>query len=365
MINLFKKSSEKRIGLEISSEGITMVFFKEKNKKKFIENYIYKPFLKQIIQNDQIENFEELTETLKSIINEYKPDTKNTIISMPSSSVFIKRITLPDLPKEELKTIAPQEASKHLPLTMKELNVDFHVLENTRREDESGKKVDVILCAISKTIVRSYLDAIYNAGLSVSAVDISAFAMITALANAEIINDPEKTYISVLIDYDYTDINVIQNGMPVFSHNLRAGKKNIMESITNSVNKKKEEILEFLPEVALMIPGSEISENPDLSKASNAAKNIYSNITAEIQKTIEFFNSSKTEPVEIERIILGGSGVCVQNIDKYIQNKLKIQTCVFNPFINLSEELQNQENLLYPINIPLFSTSIGLALKGF
>jgi len=372
MINLFKKSSESRIGLDISPEGITMVFLNKKNKKISLKNYVYKPFKKQVYQNGQIENFEILVEDLKSIIDEYMPDTKNTVISVSSGNVFIKKITLPDLPYGELKAIAPQEAAKQLPLTMKELNVDFQILEKTRRQDDSGKKTDIILCALSKSVARSYLDAISGAGLAVSAIDVSSFAMITALANAELINNPEKTYISVLIDYANTDINVIQDGMPVFSYNIQVGRKNVIENIANSLNKRKEEVLELLPEVALMLPGSDMNEDPELNKASTAARNVYSSISGEIQKIIEFFNSDRPEPVSIEKIIIGGSGACVQNIDKYVINKLRIDSCIFNPFINILQEMptgeievNKNENLLSPVNIPAFSTSIGLALKGF
>ena len=364
MIELFKKSSKTRIGLDITPEGITMIVLGAQNKKNSLKHYIYKPFTKQPSASGQIENFEVVTEGLKSIIEEYAPDTRDVVFSVPSSVVFVKKIILPDLPEDELKIIAPQEAAKHLPMSVKEMNVDFQILENTRTHDESGKKMDVILCALSKTIARTYLEAISSAGFQASAIDISCFSMIRALSNAELINEPGKTYVSALIDYAGTDINVIQDGMPVFSHNIQTGKKNIVENIANSLSRKKAEVLEMLPEVALMIPGAEMNENPNLNKASNAARSVYSSISGEIQKTVEFFNSENPEPVEIERVFLGGSGVCVQNIDKYIFNKLKIDTCIFNPFINVSEELQNQENLLSPVNIPSFSTSVGLAIKG-
>jgi len=363
MISLFKKTSKNHIGLDISPEGITMVFLKGENENPSLKEYIYKPFQQQVYKNGYIENPQILTEELKSIINEYKPESKETVISIPGNVAFTKKITLPDLPYEELKTIASQEASKHLPFNANELNVDFQILDATRRPGEAGKLVDIALCAIPKAVVRNYLDVAFGAGLIVNAIDISPFAMIKALANAELINDPEKTYISALIDYANTDINVIQNGMPVFSHSVQMGRKNIIECIANNLTKKKEEVIELLPEVALMIPGSEMDENPDLNRASTAVKSIYSNISGEIQKAIEFFNSDRAEPIDIETVILGGSGVCLQNIDKYVSNKLKIETCIFNPFTNLSEELQNKENLLSPVNIPSFSTSTGLALK--
>ena len=88
----------------------------------------------------------------------------------------------------------------------------------------------------------------------------------------------------------------------------------------------------------------EMNEDPELQQASSAAKNLYSNISSEVQKTIEFFNSGNSQYVDIEKIIVSGNGACIQNIDKFMSNKLRIETIIFSP---------------------LYSTSIGLALKGF
>jgi len=271
---------------------------------------------------------------------------------------IVKIVEKKDATEEELKIIAPQEASKHIPFTMNEINVDFDILETTKEN-----KLAVILCALSKTIAKNLVETLAKADLEVEAITVSSFAMIKALANAEMINNPDLTYISVLIGYENTDINIIKNGMPVFSHNTQTGKKNIVEALMKSFEINKEDAEKRLPEFGLILPGMEINDNPDLHKASNAARNIYSNITSEIQKAIEFYNSQNGENTEIEKIILGGSGVCIQNIDKYISNKLKIQTELCNSLKNISHNLDISENTLYPVNIPALSTSIGLALN--
>ncbi len=363
MLDLFKKSSQSQIGLDISPEGITMVVIEEDKGLYTLKNYVRHYFQEKVFQNGHIGNFDILAEELKILLNQYKPDTREAVISVPSSSIFMKTITLPDIPEDELELIIPQEASKHLPLSEKEMNVDFQILKNSRKVDATGKKIDVVLCAASKALIRSYLEVISRLGLHVVAVDVSAFAMINALANAELINDPGKTYVSVLIDYANTDINVIQNGMPVFSHTIEAGRKNIIENICNSLSKNRNEVLELLPEVEVLIPGAEMSENPELSKAANAVKGVYSGIGGEIQKAIEFFNSDKAEPVEIDKIIMGGPGICVQNIDKYIYNKLRVRTVIFNPFTNLPQETQSPENAGSDLDLTYFSTGVGLALK--
>ena len=108
--------------------------------------------------------------------------------------------------------------------------------------------------------------------------------------------------------------------MPVFSYNVQIGKKNIIESIMNSIYKKRDEVVKMLDDVTLIIPGMDMIENQELNQAAIAVKPFYSNISGEIRKTIEFFNSDTPSPISIEKIIISGSGACIKNIDKYIKN---------------------------------------------
>ena len=359
VLNLFKKTPKIHAGLDISPEGFTLASLSfEKSGCCHLENFVCKKFKEEILQNGMLTKPDIFAEELKKIIEENNFNIKTLNICISSSNMFIKTLTLPNLPEEELKIIAPQEASKHIPFTTNEINVDFDILETTKEN-----KLAVILCALSKTIAKNLVETLAKADLEVEAITVSSFAMIKALANAEMINNPDLTYISVLIGYENTDINIIKNGMPVFSHNTQTGKKNIVEAIMKSFEIGKEDAEKRLPEFSLILPGMEINDNPDLHKASNAARNIYSNISSEIQKAIEFYNSQNGENTEIEKIILGGSGICIQNIDKYISNKLKIQTELCNSLKNISHNLDISENTLYPVNIPALSTSIGLALN--
>ena len=360
VFNLFKKSPKIHAGLDISPEGFTLVSLSLEKDKYVLEHFAYKNFKEEILHNGMITKPDVFAESLKEILEENDFNIKTVNVSISSNNMFIKTVTLPNFPIEELKLIAPQEASKHIPFSTNEINVDFQILEKMGKEN----KIDVVLCAISKTIAKNIVESVAKAGLEVESIDVSSFAMIRALANAEMINNSDLTYISVLIGYENTDINIIKNGMPVFSHNTQTGKKNIVEAIMKSFEIDKEDAEKRLPEFGLILAGMETNDNPDLHKASNAARNIYSNISSEIQKAIEFHNSQNGENTEIEKIILGGSGVCIQNIDKYISNKLKIQTEISDSLENISHHFEISENTLYPINIPALSTSIGLALKG-
>ena len=362
--NFFKQKPQSQTGLEINFEGITVTCLK-KEKNKFSLKYCgYEPFEEKAISNDMIINADVFIRTLTKIFENYQFNDKTVNIAIPSSTAFIKIITLPNLPANELEIIMHQEAPKHIPFPISEANIDFAILENTRQEKYEGKKVDIILIALAKDVVKNYVDIINNIGLNIEAIDVTPFAMIRALAHADLIDDSDDLFISVLIDYENTDINIVHKGMPLFSHNTSIGKKNIIDALSTNLEIGHLKAEKMLSEIMLAVPGLKPEADQQLNEAAAIVRTIYNNICAEIQKTIEFYSSQTATSKKIKRIIIGGCGVCVQNIDKYTSNRLKIDAVLCDPLKNISHNIDYAEDMIHQVNIPALTTSVGLALKG-
>ena len=356
VLSLFKKAAKTPAGLDISSDGFILACISEEKGRSCLKNLYSHNFNEEILQNGMITKPELFAESLRKIIEENNLNLKKVNLSVSSSNMFIKTVSFPDLPEEEIRVIAPQEASKHISQTVNQINVDFELLEDTKKDN----KVDVILCALSKDISKNLADSVAMAGLEINALEASSFSMIRTLANAEKINNPDFVYVCVLMEDENTDISIIKKGMPVFSNHVQIGKKHIVESFMKGFEIAYEEANNRLPYFGLLLPGSEGSSDPDFNKASNLMRPHYSNISAEIQKTIEFYNSQSEENIGIEKIILGGRGVCIQNVDKYISNKLKIQTELCNSLENIVCNPDTAQK--FPANIPVLAVSVGLAL---
>lgn len=357
-----KRKPKPSIGLDITPEGITAVLLGENNNKFSLKNYAFEPFKGQVFQNGNIVNPEAFNKALNNLVENNKFDAKTVCIAVPSNVAFVKLIQLPALPPDELQIIATQEASKHIPFSVEEANIDFEVLDNIKLVGGS-KKTDVVLAALSKDVAKGFCNLISNCGLEVVAIDVAPFAMIRTLENAGLINNPAEQYISVMIGHEVTDINIIHKGMPVFSHSTPIGKHNIIESIVSSLGIDDSEIGKLLSDVALIIPGMNLNPDASLNKAATAIRTVFNNISSEIEKAIEFYTSQNTQPVEIKKIIIGGHGTCIQNIDKYIENRLRVETVLCNSLNNVNYNPQTSKNLSH-VNIATLATSVGLALKG-
>lgn len=359
--NLFPKAQKSFIGMDITQQGIIISVLATKNKILTLQHYDYQEFEENTIQNNLIVNKTSFINTVNKIIEKNKITTKLVNIAFPSTNTLIKTIKLPPVPLEELPFIVPQEASKHIPAPLQEMNIDFSVLDLPTKSNEN--KIDVLLVAIQKSIVKNYTDVFDEIGLTVANADITPFAAIRTLASAKLIDDTDKITLSILIGNENTDVNFVYKGKPVFSNNFPIGKKNIVEALENNGFLNKNDINKLLPEITL---GTQSSEdiNSQKSRATNIIKGVYNNICNEISKTIEFYNSETAESLPTSNIYLSGCGICVQNIDKYIEGRLKIKSSLCNSLKFIKNHIDYSDNSIYPINIPALAPSIGLALKG-
>lgn len=349
-------------GIEINQDYINFIqLAKEENSYKLIHAFsILTP--PNTVQGGAITDTEPIAKAIRTKLDQLEIEELNIHMSVPCNLPFIRSVTLPDLPFEELKVIAQDEAANHIPYALNDANLDFILLENTRRQDEDKKRiVDVLIVALPKSMAKKYLDVCDQAALRIKSIDVATYAMIKGLVNSEQIKPGGDISVSVCVGYDSTDISLISNGMPLFSHSAAVGKKNIIETISTGIGMSYEETLQFIPEVAILVPGFTATNNPQVVKAATLVRMIYNTISTEISKAIQFYKSQKADSPEITNILMGGPGMCIQNADKFIANRLKIDTELADSFHNISVLPDQLEGL----EIPTLISSVGLALKGF
>lgn len=354
----FDKIPKKQIGLEITPEGVFICVVNNMQKKTFLEKFLFKKFDEPVFQNGSIANQQILSETIKELLKDQGLGDKPVNLCVPGNMAFVKTITFPNLPDAELSLIIPQEAGKHIPTPVNEVNVDFEIVRGSKNE-----KVTVILAALPKYIASAYVDSVTMAGLKPASIDISSFAMIRTLAHTKQIDDSDNANLCVLIGNESTDISVIHKGMPLFTHNILIGKKNMVETISSGMELSSGESERLLSETVLVTGGSPAINDPQILKASSLVKNIFNNISGEVQKTMEFFLTQNPKFTEISKIFIGGWGVCPQNVDKYFNSRLKTEVEFCNTLANIDYTALEGEDFLNLVNQPKLSTLVGLAIK--
>lgn len=348
-------------GLDVNQDHIVFVKLIKEDNKIVLDKLIQTPTPPEAVVGGIINNPEVIGHHLRSLLDDHNIENIRINVAVPPNIPFIRSVTLPDLPFDELKIIAQDEASNHIPFSINDANLDYVLLEDTRRVEMGNKRVvDVLIIALQKSIAQKIVDLADSARVTLASIDVATYSMIKGLAHSGQLTSTKGINVSVLIGYDSTDISLVSKGLPLFSHSTAVGKKNIIETISTGLGLDYHSTLEFIPKVAILVPGYSSTNDPQVVKAATLVRMIYNTICTEISKAIQFYQSQKADMPDIEKIYLGGPGMCITNADKFIANRLKIDTEMAESFKNIELTPEQIENL----EIPTLITGVGLALKG-
>src|SRR4030043_1552380 len=159
------------IGLDIGSHSIKLIGLKMTSKGPFLTCM----GMKEIPPNSDKEDVNTFSEALKTLLKEVGLKTKKVNLVVSGSGVHIKRISVPSLPKAELKEAVRWEIKDHLPYPVETAQIDFHIL-NEYVED-NVKKLALIPVACPKPLIERTLCIVEGAGLQPTHLDVSPFAL--------------------------------------------------------------------------------------------------------------------------------------------------------------------------------------------
>src|SRR4030042_3144224 len=159
------------IGLDIGSHSIKLIGLKMTSDGPHLTCL----GIKEIPPDSDMEDVNTFSEILKGLVQEVGLTTQKVNLTVSGSGVQIKRISIPSLPKTELKTAVRWEMKDHLPFPVETAEIDFHIL-NEYVEDHV-KKLDLMVVACPKPLVERTLSIAERTGLQPIHLDVGPLAI--------------------------------------------------------------------------------------------------------------------------------------------------------------------------------------------
>ncbi|MFB0564890.1 MAG: type IV pilus assembly protein PilM [Candidatus Aminicenantaceae bacterium] len=343
------------VGLDIGSYSIKAVELKSKKKegKEFYElaHLGYEILPHDAIVEGTIIDTTAVAEIIKIIFEENNISNKNVVISISGNSVIIKKLSLPMMDSDELAESIIWEAKHNIPYAFEEINIDYTVLPHPQKSE--GKDLDILLVAAKKDKIENYSNVIHQAQKNLKAIEVDVFT----LQNALEINYPEifneKTIAIINIGATVTNIIVIERGNPQLFRDLSMGGIFFTENIRNELN------ISF--DVAEKLLKGILVESVDTEKIEKALSMNTKELLDEIDKTFSFYEVGEKNDKKIDLILLSGGLAKLKGLDKHFEQRLKIETKIFNTFRNI--QINEKKFPLAKIQdmTPFFGVALGLA----
>ncbi len=336
-------------GLDIGSSCIKAVQLKEKRGGYELDLFEIVQLPPELIVDGSIIDSIRLVEALKQLVKKAHIRTKNVAIGLAGhASVIIKRISLPEMAEEELQESIKFEAEQYVPFDIEDVNVDFQILGP---KEEPGQ-MDVMLVAVKKDIINEYVSVVKEAGLTPAVVDVDAFA----LSNMHEINyeiESGKNIALVNVGAHTINLNVVKNGVSVFTRDSALGTSGVAESL------QKEFHLPY--ESAEKLQRGEGAEGVGAAEAFEVMSRAYEDIVAEVARSIEYFHGA-TLHEETSKVILSGGGALLKDFPKALAKKTGLVVGLAEPFRNISIP-RRFDRTYTEESAPLAAVAVGLALR--
>ncbi len=329
-----------------------------------------------IIVNGKVKDPDKLGEIIKIAIKEVKGEKLNTryvVASLPEEKVFLQVIQLPILKEEDLKSAVLYEAENYIPFPLEQVYLDYEVIPSPFQKIDH---LDVLIVAMPKEIVDSYLVSLEKANLIAKALEPDSYALSRALIKNKISPFP---VLICDIGQKKTNFIIFSGASLRFTTTIHFGSQDFTQKISETLKidlKKAEELkikygLSVLKKIKLkgVEPFQFEKEIQEDRKILSALMPSLQELKNEIKKYLDYYTTHTSHEhlpsngKRIEKILLCGGGALLKKLPEFLSRELDLSVKLADPWVNVFT--------LPPKELPLISfeeslkyaKALGLCLR--
>ena len=325
----------------INNEEVHMV-----GERPIIENY--SGFnLDKLEPSHWVSAFQSLCEDLK--INIKKTDV--IVSSIAGSKVSIKPISTLEMEESEMIEILNFEAKKHIPLDGSDPVVDYHRLGQNPKEID---KIDILLIATTQKIIKAHNLIIKSCNLKNSIFDADPLALLNCYRYNY---DCPKNNVDVLLNIGFlnTTILVYGDNQELFTREISIGGHHINLDIMKLKNIDYAEAENSKLKNGVDIFESDNENNSESNSIQISQRNILSELSDEIRKTLRYYMKSRAD-LSYNKFYISGGTSNMLGLVGFLNSSLNVEFNYLDPFIKKKTIEKINHNSKYSI-------SFGLALR--
>lgn len=289
-------------------------------------------------------------------------EKKEVALSVSGNSVIVRYVSFPRMSRAEMENVLATEAEPFIPFDIKEVNLACHILRDVLEDGQ--KKMETILVAAKKDLIREKMEVITGAGLTPLLVDVDIFAL-EQLHERLGPSKPGPATLFLNIGHKTTNIAIIENGVTRVARDVfiagnmltKAIAKTIQVDIPKAEELKRKHGLSLTQNATESIRIS--SEEGEANQVSAAILEVLKDLMGEIRRSVEFYYSQGPDR-SIARAMLSGGTASLKNLPLYLSAELKVPVEPVNPMAILTDPAAAK---IPQELIPSLAVATGLALR--
>jgi len=325
-----------------------------------VESFDYIEYPK-ILSQPEAEPEELVREALEQFLARNDLTGDHVAISVAGQSGLARFIKLPPVESKKIPDIVKYEARQQIPFSLDDVVWDYQQLTGGSEEDGFALEPEVGLFAMKRDQVARALRPLDEAGIEVDYIQLMPLAVYNFVCFDRLgdfkstpydpQNPPQSTVV-ISLGTDTTDL-VVTNGYRVWQRNIPIGGSHFTRALS------KELKLTFVKAEHLK---RNATEADDPKAVFQAMRPVFSDLVAEIQRSLGYF-TSLDKAAKIGNVIALGNGMKLPGLQGYLSQNLEHKVIPVQDFEKLSAG-SAAGRAQYKENILSFAVAYGLCVQG-
>jgi len=297
-------------------------------------------------------NFTSVVERIRELVRESDVKDADSAIAISGSSVIIKKLSLPEMTREELDDSILWEAEQYIPFDIKDVNVDAQILNPRAGQGQ----MDVLMVAAKKDVVNEYVSVAVEAGLRPVVVDVAIFACINMFETNYTV--PADQTIAILnVGANSINVGVLSGGVIAFTRDIALGGASLTAEIQKQFNVSYEEAEAFKTGAESSLSSSTVAR-----EVAKIADRVSDQMVSEVQRSLDFFVATSVK-ADVGRIYLCGGSAQLPSLIRALERRMEVPVELVNPFRNIAVDARKFDIDLLQRAAPVAGTAVGLAIR--
>jgi len=338
-----KKKTGSVVGLEIEAGSIAATEVQANGSVQLVGSAIG-PLDPGAFAEGEVRDADRLATALKELFAAHKLG-KRVRLGIGNQRVVVRTMRLPALEdRKQLDAAIEFQAQEQIPMPLDQAVLEHQVVGGVPAEEGATPQVDVVVVAARRDMIASFVEPLRSAGLEPVGMDLSAFAMIRALAaegeaavaeggtdgDGEVAPQQRAATLYCSVG-DVVNLAVARGRACLFTRVSYAGLESIAGRLGSTKGLSPEHAGQWLTHVGLEQPLEQVEGDPEtVAEARRALEEGVGTLVDELRLSLDYYGAQEgAQPVE--RVVVGGPGGAIAGLAPRMEASIGLPIVVASP----------------------------------
>lgn len=334
------------VALDIGSGLIKVVVIEHGRGTPELVKVALAPLLPDAIVEGEVMDPSLVSDAIQHAMESAGVRTRHVVTAVGGRDVIIKRIQTERVKEQQAHELIRWEAEQHVP-DVDAVELDFQILDPDGPADH---EMSVLLVAAKRELVDAKIRILADAGLTPSIVDVDAFALHNAFERSH--PDAMQGAVALVnVGNEITNVNVLDNGIPILTRDLAVGTRRFREDLQRSYGLAADT-------AEAIVRGYD--RTPELDAVLEARGE---EIAVGVERAAAFLAAASRSAASVRAVYLCGGGSRTPGLPDVLGQRLHLPVEHANPLANLHVRDRAMDGLALDEVAPLLMLPVGLGLR--